>query len=80
MIYQKDYKYFKNLKYFIIDCLRYNSHPSHYNLEQVLALVKILKPKKTILTNLHSDLDYKKLIKVLPKSIIPAYDGMSFNL
>ena len=80
MIYQKDYKYFKNLKYFIIDCLRYNSHPSHYNLEQVLELAKILKPKKTILTNLHSDLDYKKLIKVLPKSIIPAYDGMSFNL
>ena len=80
MIYPKDYKYFKNLKYFIIDCLRYNSHPSHYNLDQVLELAKILKPKKTILTNLHSDLDYKKLIKVLPKSIIPAYDGMSFNL
>ena len=42
MIYKKDYKYFKNLKYFIIDCLRYEDHPSHFNLNQVLSLIKIL--------------------------------------
>ena len=80
MIYQKDYKYFKNIKYFVIDCLRHNKHPSHYNLEEVLKLIKILNPKKAILTNLHSDLDYNKLKKLLPKNISPAYDGMSFNL
>ncbi len=79
-IYQKDYKYFKNLKYFIIDCLRYFKHPSHYNLEQVIELTKIFKPKKTILTNLHTDLDYLKLKKKLPKNIVPAFDGMSLNL
>ena len=80
MIYEKDYKHFKNLKYFIVDCLRYSKHPSHYNLEQALKLIKILKPNKAILTNLHSDLDYKKLRELLPKNILPAYDGMSFNL
>ena len=79
-IYSKDYKYFKNLKYFIIDCLRYKMHPSHLNLDEALKLASLLKPKKTILTNLHSDLDYRKLKKILPKNIIPAYDGMSFNL
>ncbi len=80
MIYQKDYKYFKNIKYFVVDCLRYNKHPSHYNLEELLKLIKILNPKKAILTNLHSDLDYNKLKKLLPKNISPAFDGMSFNL
>jgi len=80
LIYQKDYMYFKNLKYFIVDCLRYKKHPSHYNLDQILAIIKIFKPKKTILTNLNSDLDYNKLKKILPKNILPAYDGMSFNL
>jgi len=79
-IYKKDYKYFKNLKYFVVDCLRYNKHPSHYNLDQVLELICILKPKKSILTNLHCDLDYKKLKKVLPKNILPAFDGMTLNL
>ena len=79
-IYDKDLKYFKNLKFFIIDCLRINNHPSHYNLNEVIELTKIIKPKNTILTNLHSDLDYNYLLKILPKNIIPAYDGMSFYI
>ena len=37
---------------------------------------KIIKPKKTILTNLHSTLDYEKLKKKLPKNVYPAFDGM----
>ena len=35
---------------------------------------------KTILTNLHADLDYKSLIKQLPKNVVPAYDGMTLLL
>jgi len=68
-----------NLDYLIIDCLRYKFHPSHYNLDGVINLVNELKPKKTILTNLHVDLDYNKLKKKLPSNIIPAFDGMNFN-
>ena len=77
---KKDMKYFKNLNYFVIDCLRNDKHPSHFNLTDVIELTKILKPKKTILTNLHSDLDYNDLINILPKNIVPAYDGMSFYI
>ena len=79
-IYKKDMKYFKNLNYFVIDCLRYRKHPSHFSLSEVIELTKLLKPKKTILTNLHSDLDYNELINILPKNIVPAYDGMSFYI
>ena len=79
-IYERDLKYFKNLNYFVIDCLKLNPHPSHFCLQEVIDLTKVLKPKKTILTNLHSDLDYNFLIKILPKNIVPAYDGMSFNI
>ena len=78
--YEKDIRYFKNLKYLIIDCLRYNKHPSHFCLEEVFKIHSNLKPKKTILTNLHSDLDYKKLLKILPNNIIPGYDGLSVNI
>jgi phosphoribosyl 1,2-cyclic phosphate phosphodiesterase len=79
-IYMRDFKYFKNLEYLVVDCLRYESHPSHFNLDQVLKLVKILKPKKTILTNLGVDIDYKEIKKRIPKNIIPGYDGMTINL
>ena len=77
-IFPKDLKYFMNLKYLVIDCLRYSPHPSHFNLEDVLNFVKIIKPKKTILTNLHNDIDYSEIKKKLTKNIIPAYDGLSF--
>ena len=79
-IYDQDLKFFMKLKYFVIDCLRINKHSSHYNLNEVIELTKIINPKKTILTNLHADLDYNYLLKNLPQNIIPAYDGISFNI
>ena len=77
---KKDFKFFKNLNYLIIDCLWYRYHPSHFNLEKSLEFIKKFSPKKTILTNLHSDLDYKELKKKLPKNVIPAHDGLTINL
>ena len=76
----KKYIHFKNLKYLIIDCLRLKHHPTHLNLENSLKLIEIFKPKKAILTNLHSDLDYDYLKKILPKNVVPAYDGLTLNL
>ena len=79
-IYNKDIKNFINLNYLVVDCFGIVKHPSHYNLEDVLKLIDILKPKKTILTNLHYDLDYDFLISKLPKNVLPAYDGLEINL
>ena len=70
---------YKNLKYLIIDCLRYDFHPSHFNLASTLDIIRLFKPKKSILTNLHTDLDYNILKKRLPKNVVPAYDGLSIN-
>ncbi len=77
---KKDFKYFKNLDYLVIDCLRIKYHPSHLNLENSLKFIKIFKPNKAILTNLHSDLDYNFLKKKLPKNIMPAFDGLTVKL
>ena len=68
-----------NLDFLIIDCLRKNKHPSHFNYSEAINFIKFVRPKKTILTNLHVDLDYFDLKKKLPSNIIPAYDGLSFN-
>ena len=43
-------------------------------------LVSLIKPKKTILTNMNNEIDYLQIQKFLPKNIIPAYDGMSFYI
>jgi len=77
---KKDFKYFKNLNYLVIDCLWFRHHPSHLNYEKCLNYLKIFKPKKTILTNLHTDMDYNSLLRILPKNIKPAYDNMKIKL
>jgi phosphoribosyl 1,2-cyclic phosphate phosphodiesterase len=67
------------LKLLIIDCLKFKKHPTHLNYNECMEIIQKIKPKKTILTNLHSDLDYKKLRVKLKKNfpnIFPAYDGM----
>jgi len=69
-----------NLKYLIIDSLKFKKHPSHFNLDDALYIFEKLKPKKMILTNLHHDLDYNYLLKNLPKKVIPAYDGLTLHI
>jgi phosphoribosyl 1,2-cyclic phosphate phosphodiesterase len=80
LFYKKDYKKLTKLDYLIVDCLWYRKHSAHFNLDQVLDLVKKILPKKTILTNMHCDLDYDQLKEKLPKNIVPGYDGMTINL
>ena len=77
---KKDFKFLTNLKYLIIDCLWYNPHPSHFNLETSLSMISKFNPKNAILTNLSPVLDYKALKKLLPKNVIPAHDGLSIKL
>lgn len=64
----------------VIDALRYTEHPSHANLDQALAWSNELKPKRTILTNMHIDLDYETLRRTLPESVAPGYDGLRIEI
>jgi phosphoribosyl 1,2-cyclic phosphate phosphodiesterase len=61
----------------ILDCLRETPHPSHFHLAQSLEAIAELKPRRAILTNLHSDLDYAVLSRRLPEGIEAAFDGMT---
>jgi len=64
------------LDVWIIDALRYTGHPSHFSVEQALAWIERLQPKRAVLTHMHVDLDYETLAGQLPEGVEPAYDGM----
>lgn len=65
---------------FVIDALRYAPHPSHANVEQALGWIGQVKPRRAVLTNLHVDLDYRKLRTELPAHVEPAYDGLELEI
>ena len=64
------------LDVFVVDALRYTPHPTHAHLEQTLEWISVLKPRRSILTNLHIDMDYATLLGELPPGVVPGYDGM----
>jgi phosphoribosyl 1,2-cyclic phosphate phosphodiesterase len=73
-------EFLEGLDLWIIDALRYTRHPSHFCLEQALDWIARMKPRRAVLTNLHTDLDYDALSAELPAGIVAAYDGMQFDL
>ena len=47
---------------------------------ETLDWIERLKPKRAILTNMHTDLDYDALREALPPHVEPAYDGMRISV
>jgi phosphoribosyl 1,2-cyclic phosphate phosphodiesterase len=66
----------RDLDVWIIDALRYTSHPSHFSLSEALTWIERMKPKRAVLTHMHIDLDYEALKRELPPGVEPGYDGM----
>jgi phosphoribosyl 1,2-cyclic phosphate phosphodiesterase len=65
-----------DLDLWIIDALRPTPHPTHFSLSEALAWIARMKPRRAVLTNMHTDLDYAQLAASLPPGVAPAYDGM----
>ena len=76
---EKSLAYLEGLDVWVVDALRYASHPSHFSLRETLAWIERLKPRRAVLTNLHTDLDYATLRTELPSHVTPAYDGMKIQ-
>jgi phosphoribosyl 1,2-cyclic phosphate phosphodiesterase len=67
------------LDVWIVDALRYHPHPSHFSVADAVRWIDRLQPKRAILTNMHTDLDYDTLAVQVPGNVVPAHDGMRFE-
>ncbi len=67
------------LEVLVLNCLRYKEHSAHMNLEEALALIDELKPKKTYLIHMSHEFEHEKLSKELPENVEPAYDGLTIE-
>ncbi|HXF90621.1 MAG TPA: MBL fold metallo-hydrolase [Candidatus Nitrosotenuis sp.] len=80
MIPESSLKCLQNLDLWVVDCLRFEPHPTHIHFDGVMTLIEQLKPKRAILTHLTHWLDYDHLRSLLPSHIEPAYDGMVLEI
>ncbi len=77
---QASWPFLENLDLWIIDGLRYTGHPSHFSVNDALSWINRFRPRRAVVTNMHSDLDYDVLRQSLPPHVVPAYDGMRLTL
>lgn len=70
----------KNLDVLVVNALRIEEHPTHFNLEEALEFVKKIKPKRTYLTHISHKLGFHdQVAKTLPKNVFLAYDGLKIT-
>ena len=61
----------------VVGCfLRHQPHSTHANLPTVLSWVERLRPRRTVLTHMGTDMDWAWLRANLPDGVEPGYDGM----
>jgi phosphoribosyl 1,2-cyclic phosphate phosphodiesterase len=70
----------RGLDDFILDALRHTPHPMHSNVEQSLALISELQPKRAWFTHIAHDLPHAATNAQLPPHVRLAHDGLSFEV
>jgi phosphoribosyl 1,2-cyclic phosphate phosphodiesterase len=68
------------LDHFVLDALRYVPHPTHSTVQQSLALVRELKPKRAWFTHICHDLGDAETNARLPENVRLAYDGLQLEV
>jgi phosphoribosyl 1,2-cyclic phosphate phosphodiesterase len=69
----------RNLDLWIVDALRWTTHPSHAHVEQTLEWIKRVQPRRAVLTNMHIDIDYNDISVKIPANVIAAFDGLTIS-
>lgn len=74
----------RGLDVLVLDTLRHRPHPTHLTLEQSLAIVADLAPRRAFLTHICHDLAHEALTAELDAlglpHVRPAYDGLEIDI
>ncbi|MFB3920125.1 MAG: MBL fold metallo-hydrolase [Terriglobia bacterium] len=70
----------EGLDLLILDALRHKPHPTHSNIQQSLALVERLEPRRALFTHIAHELGHEATNATLPPHVRLAYDGQRVEL
>ena len=76
----KSKRQLEGLDVLILDCLRRESHTTHFSLPEALAVIEELQPRQALLTHMSHDLEHDATCAELPEGVSLAYDGLSIPL
>ncbi len=68
------------LEVLLLDCLRYEPHHTHINLEQSLVYAGRIHAENTYLIHMTHEMEYEALSQQLPPSVHVAFDGLRVSV
>lgn len=69
----------EGLDVLVLDALRPRPHPGHFSLDEALAVIARVKPKRAYLTHMSHELEHESTNRRLPPGVELAYDGLTFE-
>jgi len=66
----------QGLDVLVLDCVRFKPHPTHLGLNESLAYIERIKPKRAYLTHLNHDIMHGRDSRLLPENVEFAFDGL----
>ncbi|GGG45731.1 MBL fold metallo-hydrolase [Bizionia arctica] len=77
----KELEKLRDLDVLVVNALREESHISHFNLEEALAFIKKVNPKKAYLTHISHLLGFHDEVQnKLPENVFLAYDNLKITI
>jgi len=70
----------QGLDLLVIDGLRPRPHPTHFSIDEAVAVSRVLRPKRTLLTHMNHNVEYHRISAELPADVALAYDGLIVDL
>lgn len=71
----------KGVDVLVVNALRIEPHHSHFNLEEALAFIQKVNPKRTFLTHISHKLGFHEEVQArLPKHVFLAYDNLKITV
>ncbi|MES2241071.1 MAG: MBL fold metallo-hydrolase [Bacteroidota bacterium] len=78
---QEEIDKLKNLKVLVVNALREEHHFSHFNLQEALDFIALVKPEKAYLTHISHVLGFHAEVQQkLPENVFLAYDNLEITL
>jgi phosphoribosyl 1,2-cyclic phosphate phosphodiesterase len=69
------------VKYLVINALRKQKHPSHFNLDEAIDQIRKISPKRAFITHISHQMGrYNDVAHELPPEVMLAFDGLTFNV
>ncbi len=75
----ESYPLLADLDILVLDALRREPHPTHSTLDNSIALVERIMPRRAFFTHMSHDLDHAATDAILPPHIRLAYDGLQLQ-